>query len=189
VVAWQRRELERWCPALRVVGYSGSEAERAAIRDDVRAAHREQGRHEIEVVLTSYALFCTAPRLTLTSPTPPLYGPTKRLTLTSYALFWCMAPPNVGTARRATALRMRPMSTRRLSRPSRRVAAASSTENARRERSWLAKVVRDGYLVLDEANQIKNAESARYNQAAPTCDARHPTPYTIYLWRGAPMRI
>lgn len=52
-----RRELARWCPALRVVQYYGSEAERASILDDLRYACKGGAGERPHVVLGAYTLF------------------------------------------------------------------------------------------------------------------------------------
>ena len=49
---------------------------------------------------------------------------------------------------------------------------SASTDAAWKERQWLARLVRGGYLVLDEAQQVKNAESARYRNLSEIDCAR-----------------
>ena len=99
------------CPALRLLKYAGSEAQRAAIRERVR----NEGL-KCEVLLTRYSIFSTSYVTTFLI---------WQVLLTSYSIF------------------------------------SSSTEAARGERRWLSRQVERGYLVLDEAQQIKNAESAK----------------------------
>ena len=130
-----RREVEQWCPSLRVLVYSGSEAERAALREDVRAC-----AVGFEVVICSYAP--ASPREHARAPCPQRPSPTS-----SAAPLW-HSPLSARAAPSACVHRYGLFS--------------ASTDAAKRERSWLGKLVKPGYLVLDEAQQIKNANSARY---------------------------
>ena len=90
-----RRELERWCPRLSVLKLHGSEAERAAMLDEVKHARKGAQYH---VLLCAYTLF------------------------------------------------------------------AGESEKAKRERKVIGKACErgGGYLILDEAQQVKNADTARY---------------------------
>ena len=88
-----RREIVMWCPAIKVLLYAGSEAEREAIRDEVKHGYGEHGGGDYVVLLTSYSLF------------------------------------------------------------------SSSTDNSKRERRWLSRRAADGYLVLDEAQQVRECRS------------------------------